>query len=189
MTIQKVDWDAERARVTKLLRAGNPYKEIAALYGVSTQAVSYAIKRFFPELRGETIGLAVVHDKKKARLAATRMRLHGRAHVSGLSALERRRSRLFVDKRKNAKSAGIEWNLVLGDIVWPERCPILGIPLDYMTKGRRENSPSFDRTDPAKGYIKGNVQVVSWRANRIKNDGTADEHAAIARYLRNLTKR
>jgi hypothetical protein len=38
------------------------------------------------------------------------------------------------------------------------------------------------------GYIKGNVAVISNRANRIKNDGNADEHERIANYIKtNLT--
>lgn len=72
--------------------------------------------------------------------------------------------------------------------MWPEYCPILGIKLDYETNGRQENSPSFDRLDPTKGYISGNVQIISWRANRIKNDGSAEEHQKIANYLSTLLK-
>lgn len=188
MPKRKVDWNAERVRVTKMLRSGKSLREIAAVYGVVHQTVAGAVKRLFPELANEVIGRPALYKKKKDQLAATRMRLHGRAHVSGLSALERRQSRIFVDKRKNARDRGVEWKLVLGDIDWPTHCPVLGMRLDYMSKGRRENSPSFDRTNPLKGYIPGNVKVISWRANRIKNDGTAAEHAAIARYMGRLTK-
>jgi hypothetical protein len=31
--------------------------------------------------------------------------------------------------------------------------------------------------------VKGNVEVMSWRANRIKNNGTPEEHRKIANYL------
>lgn len=35
-----------------------------------------------------------------------------------------------------------------------------------------------------KGYVKGNITVISNKANRIKNNGTAEEHEAIAKWLR-----
>jgi hypothetical protein len=39
---------------------------------------------------------------------------------------------------------------------------------------------SLDRIDSSKGYIKGNVWVISLRANRIKNDSTPQELRLIA---------
>jgi hypothetical protein len=60
---------------------------------------------------------------------------------------------------------------------------LLGIELDYFAERTQENSPSFDRVDSSKGYVKGNVIVCSWRANRIKNDGTAEEHRKIYEFL------
>jgi hypothetical protein len=89
----------------------------------------------------------------------------------------------FSAKKANAKVDGIEWNLHFGDLEWPTECPVLGIPIDYFSDGRTENSPSFDRLDPSKGYVHGNVKVISWRANRIKNDGNAEEHRLIASYM------
>lgn len=66
----------------------------------------------------------------------------------------------------------------------PDVCPILGLELDYtFGKGtRNECSPSIDRIDSNKGYEIGNCIVVSWRANRIKNDGTPEEHRKIAEF-------
>lgn len=92
----------------------------------------------------------------------------------------------FNRKKTTAKKNGIEWDIKFGDIIWNESCPILGGKLDYFAETTQENSPSFDRIDPTKGYIVGNVQIVSWRANRIKNDGTAEEHRLIAAYLDSL---
>lgn len=43
---------------------------------------------------------------------------------------------------------------------------------------------SLDRIDPRKGYVKGNVWIISYRANLIKNDGTAEEHEMIAKAMR-----
>lgn len=87
-------------------------------------------------------------------------------------------------RRKKASNYKQEWSINFEDLVFPTHCPILGIKLDYFAPERQENSISFDRLDPAKGYIKGNVIVVSWRASRIKSDGTAEEHLKVAEYLK-----
>ena len=62
----------------------------------------------------------------------------------------------------------------------PSHCPILGIPLEWSVQrgnGPRSlpNSPSLDRIDPSKGYVKGNVWIISNRANSIKNDASHEE--------------
>lgn len=98
-----------------------------------------------------------------------------------------RRMALYNKAKYRAKQRGIPFTIEFGAIVWPDRCPVLGVPLDYGMKGCRgskPNSPSLDRIDPAKGYTPGNVQVVSMRANSVKQDATADEIAAVAEYCR-----
>lgn len=92
----------------------------------------------------------------------------------------------FSMKKANAKRNGIEFTILFGDCEWPTHCPILGIELDYFANGKQENSPSMDRINSCFGYIPGNVHVISWRANRIKNDGSPEEHQKIATYLSNL---
>lgn len=91
-------------------------------------------------------------------------------------------------RNKKAHSYKYEFTVDFGDIVFPTHCPILGIELDYFADGREEHSPSFDRVDPSKGYVNGNVVVVSWRANRIKNDGSAEEHEKIAKFMRRFAE-
>jgi hypothetical protein len=86
-------------------------------------------------------------------------------------------------RRKKASNYKHEWTISFNDIVFPTHCPVLGIELDYFASERQENSVSFDRIDSSKGYVKGNVVIMSWRANRIKNDGTAEEHQKIANFL------
>ena len=57
----------------------------------------------------------------------------------------------------------------------PEFCPILGIPLIRVGTIATDNSPSIDRIDSTKGYIKGNVQVISKKANTLKNSSSLSE--------------
>lgn len=67
-------------------------------------------------------------------------------------------------------------------------CPVLGIRLNYdryvaeKKSGPLPDSPSFDRVDPTKGYVKGNVIVVSLQANRIKSNATIDELCKVASF-------
>lgn len=49
--------------------------------------------------------------------------------------------------------------------------------------GRQEDgSPSLDRLDCRKGYVRGNVEVISWKANRIKSNATVMELMKVATY-------
>ena len=92
--------------------------------------------------------------------------------------------------RSRAKKAEIEFNLTIEDIAIPEICPVLGIPLFARVNGGKvpptllANSPSLDRIDNTKGYIRGNVQVISMRANNLKADGTLEEMEAIVGYMK-----
>jgi hypothetical protein len=48
-------------------------------------------------------------------------------------------------------------------------------------------SPELDRIVPSLGYVKGNVLVVSRRANRIKTDATVEELQQVASFYAALT--
>ena len=67
----------------------------------------------------------------------------------------------------------------------PESCPILGIPL-FMGTRHNPNSPSLDRVDNTLGYVKGNVQVISYRANALKKDASIKELKGLANWVRLL---
>lgn len=79
--------------------------------------------------------------------------------------------------RIRAKTQGVPFELSIEDIDIPERCPVLGIELQYNNghQGGSDNSPSLDKINPSKGYVKGNVIVVSGLANRIKTNATLDQ--------------
>jgi len=70
----------------------------------------------------------------------------------------------------------LEFNLDLDDIIIPTHCPYLGIELccDASLK-RSKNKISIDRIDSTKGYIKGNVQVISDLANRMKAEASIEQ--------------
>lgn len=81
----------------------------------------------------------------------------------------------FFSIKQRAKTDGIFFDLEFEDIIIPDFCLILGIPL-FRTKGKKtDNTPSLDRINPNLGYIKGNIQVLSFRANRIKCNASPEE--------------
>jgi hypothetical protein len=72
------------------------------------------------------------------------------------------------------------------DLKWPTHCPILGIEINYKPGNVQHdwNRWSIDRLDSSKGYVAGNVAVISLKANTIKSFGTAEEHERIAAWMR-----
>jgi hypothetical protein len=79
---------------------------------------------------------------------------------------------LWSIAKRRAKERNLEFSIDSEDIVIPEYCPILGVKLE---RSILRQSPSVDRIDSSKGYIKGNVRVISHRANTIKNNSTFEE--------------
>lgn len=82
--------------------------------------------------------------------------------------------------KQRAKSRGIPFNIEMSDITIPEVCPVLGI---LLVVGDTEAAPSIDRVIPALGYVKGNVNIISNRANRIKSDATKEELERVLDYI------
>ena len=85
------------------------------------------------------------------------------------------RYQMRANAKKRAEAAGLPFALSVHDIVIPEVCPVFGIPLAAPTgakSGPQDNSPSLDRIRPALGYVPGNVRVISYKANRLRNNGT-----------------
>ena len=85
-----------------------------------------------------------------------------------------------------------ERTFLLNNINLPDFCPVLGIPLNYLGTGltsfsRTDNSASIDQIIAGKGYTKDNMIIISWRANRIKNNGTPEEHFKIYDFFSKLT--
>lgn len=93
---------------------------------------------------------------------------------------------MYHDARKRAKRKGLRFNLLPEDCAIPKRCPVLGIPLRYGTGFRHANSPSLDRIDNKKGYVRGNVIVISWRANSLKSNGTLPEFKKLVTWLKRV---
>jgi hypothetical protein len=106
--------------------------------------------------------------------------------------LEYRRRHPEACLLRAAKNRAIKYNLSvdisLEDIVIPECCPILGLKLERklgVGYGGQDASPSLDRIDNSLGYIKGNVWVISQKANAMKSNATKEELIKFANWVLN----
>lgn len=79
---------------------------------------------------------------------------------------------LVQGAKQRAKKYGLPFDITYKDIVIPECCPYLGIKLVPFSEW---SSPSLDKIIPELGYVKGNIQVISTKANTMKNNATQAE--------------
>ena len=173
-----INWLEELPEIKRLGKMGYTQTALAKKYIVSRQRMKQIVDRFIPDWN-ENYGQAV----NRQIALDNHFKKWGTKEESDIYRSQRLK---FNHKKANATRVGWEWDLDFGDLEWPTHCPILGLELDYFAESRKEESPSFDKLDPSKGYVRGNVRVMSWRANRIKNNGTAEEHRKIAEYLDKL---
>ena len=93
---------------------------------------------------------------------------------------------MLKNARKRAKKNNIPFNLTEDYLksIYPSDmiCPVLGFEMSVGLdeNGWADTSPSLDRIIPEKGYVQGNVVVVSMRANTIKRDATSEELRKVA---------
>lgn len=127
--------------------------------------------------------IAYYHDNK-ARIAANarrcREKADAKAQAEGVFSPNR-----WQNKKAKAKIRGIDWQLDdRAEFKIPKECPVLGIPLDGRDQDHR---PSLERIDNTKGYVKGNVIVVSYRANKLKNNATIEELERLVAFYKGIS--
>lgn len=95
--------------------------------------------------------------------------------------------KLYNQLKSSAKRRNIPFDLSISDLnelSFPISCPILGIPLKFNRDQLQDNSYSIDRIDSKKGYVIDNIIVVSWKANRLKNNATTEELEKISKFYK-----
>ena len=170
------------------------YRKVAALHGADKETVRFSLNPkarkknkahtlIYKETHQEQIKATqrranktycAKHPEKVKKMWRDNKKRFGRAHPEVI---------MFRNARSKCRHLGIEFNLQMTDVVITTMCPVLNIPL-IRSKKRTDNTPSLDQIDRTRGYVKGNVAVISWRANRLKNDATLAEITAITAYMR-----
>lgn len=84
--------------------------------------------------------------------------------------------------KHRAKTRGLDFNIEESDIIIPDKCPVFGTPFEHDT----QRTASVDRIDPTQGYVKGNIQIISKRANALKGDATIEELECLVNYLKSI---
>lgn len=104
-------------------------------------------------------------------------------------------SKMVTSSRRRAKEKQLEHNIDVKYLraIATSHCPYLGVELHWKVQRGMgvvntvfPNSPSLDRIDSSKGYVKGNVVIVSHRANSIKRDATEVELIEMGRRIAEL---
>jgi len=106
----------------------------------------------------------------QSELTMKRCRTHGKS--------QSREYRMWSCAKHRAALLKMPFNIEYTDIVIPKFCPVLGLRLESTKRrssGPQPQSPTLDKIIPELGYVKGNVWVISARANSLKNDATLEE--------------
>lgn len=118
-------------------------------------------------------------DRQKARAAAyyqehkeERIEYGRQRREADPKRLERA---MLYSATSRAKRLGLPFDITIEDILIPDVCPYLGIEMIKGVGKLSRTSPTLDRINPELGYVKGNIQVISYKANAMKQDcGTAE---------------
>lgn len=95
------------------------------------------------------------------------------------------KAKMLRRAKNSASRRGLEFSITAGDLILPVYCPVFGIELNYENIGpKKGNSASVDRLDNTRGYVPGNVTIISERANRLKSDATRQELEEIVEWMR-----
>lgn len=86
--------------------------------------------------------------------------------------------------RKRARDNDLPFDIRSEDFKIPSVCPVTGLPFVLGLGIWHPQTPSFDKKIPELGYVRGNVFIISWLANRLKGECTdPDVFRAIAEYI------
>lgn len=183
------DWD-----IINSTNAGETLDSIGKRYGITRERVRQLVIRFRNRGYIKEPAMNVRARKAQEKRATKRIERYGidvPFHAKDDALLRKMKTRLTNLKNK-CHQHGIAFNLDLGDLYPPPtHCPALGIELDLLNAlPLADNALSVDRIDPSKGYVKGNIELVSFRANKIKTNASLEEIEKVLDYYkqRELTK-
>lgn len=84
--------------------------------------------------------------------------------------------RILYRTYDNHQRLGYTFNLTIDDIKIPKCCPYLNIELTTDPKDYKEpNYATPDRINSSKGYVKGNIEIISMKANKMKSIASQEQ--------------
>lgn len=90
---------------------------------------------------------------------------------------------MYYRAAQRARERGLPLTITPADIHIPEVCPVFGVPLITDASKASWWSASLDRIVPELGYVVGNIQVLSHKANTIKSNSTIEELRTVLEFL------
>jgi len=93
------------------------------------------------------------------------------------------------DAKKRAEKKGVPFEITRQYIesILTNECPVFGTPFTFVGNGGiKPESPALDRIIPSKGYIEGNIQIISVKANNIKSAYNSKDIFKVAEWLHKL---
>jgi hypothetical protein len=177
----------------EMLSNGATLDEVGKKYEISRERVRQLKNKYFPELsERHTFGMGKRCKERNEKHIEYLSKKYGRTEWKFTDDLAREIAKKLTRKKQNSKRVGAEFDLDMSTIYFPTHCPVLGIELDYFSEKTSPNSPSFDRVDSTKGYVTGNVAIISSKANSIKRRYTYEQliakntelHTKIAEYVK-----
>jgi len=91
-----------------------------------------------------------------------------------------------AEAKKRAQKKNLAFDLLNSDVEIPLLCPVSQVKLTKGTARQTDCSPSLDRIINNKGYSPDNVQVVSYKVNRMKSDCSLEELQCVAKNWQTL---
>ena len=82
---------------------------------------------------------------------------------------------MFHRAKERALKNNIPFNITVDDIVIPDKCPLLECSFIKGSSDNKWYSYSLDKIDNSKGYVKGNIQVITYLANTMKSKASKEE--------------
>ena len=95
------------------------------------------------------------------------------------------------DARKRALKKKVPFEITVAYIVsiMTDSCPVFGTEFKWIGNGSiQPTSANLDRIDPSKGYVEGNIVVISSKANSIKSAYKSADLYKVADWLYEIEK-
>jgi|SRR5580704_5588273 hypothetical protein len=194
-----IEKEADRFETTTTVSKGRPYQHVRLVCKdcINAKRVerdrskTALCKSLLPveEFTENGIAIAICRRCKVPKPKATEFRagrrickgceydVHTRWGRSHLTAV------MIQSAKFRAKRDGVPFNITNEDVVIPALCPVFGKPLAQGNRQSHEWAPTLDRIKPELGYVRGNVQVMSHKANWLKNNASVEELQRIVEWL------